>query len=461
MKSREAKQVKRTKKAGLVLLVMMLIAVFAAACGNNNAANGNNEQSSVNATNEESNGNGEKEPNKEPVKLKFFTGKVETVDFMNDLIAKFNEQNPGIIVEQEYQKEASNVIKVKFASGDVPDITTVSEQDYIDQGKYLDLSGEAFWSRVLPSIKELSTDIKTGKQFRVATNVTTAGIFYNKKIFAELGLKEALTWAEFKSNLETIKAKKPDVVPMFLAGKESWTLNHLIEFMAHGVVKQQLGVYESKKALINNDTAKLQFDAPGGSMETFAARLLELQEAGLVNEDAVTATYDNQKEAFVSGKTALISQGIWVLGDLLKLNPAIEGDIGFSPFPPIIDGMKPTVISADDSRYAITSDSKHPEEAKKFLEFLFQPENLKAYSEFVKTAPAFTDVTADWGPLKDQVAAALQTGVNIAFSDVPSGFSGDDAGRMVQELLVGKYTSAEFAKTYRETWDKAWNATNK
>ncbi|KRE58008.1 ABC transporter substrate-binding protein [Paenibacillus sp. Soil750] len=396
---------------------------------------------------------------KEVVTLKFLTGKVETVDLVNQMIAKFQTENPGIKVEQEYQKDASNVIKIKFASGDVPDITTVVSQDYIDQGKYLDLSNAAFWSRVLPAVKDLNTDIKTGKQFSAAATVTMGGIFYNKQIFSELGLKEALTWADFKTNLKTIKEKKKGVVPMFLPGKEAWSMGHLIEFMAHGIIKQQYGVYESRKAFINNDGAKLAFDAPGGSMETFAARIMELKNEGLINADALTATYDNEKEDFVAGKAAMFSQGMWVLGDLLKINPDFAKNIGFSPFPALQDGGKPVVLSAEDSKYAITSASKHPEEAKKFLDFLFKAENLKLYSEAIKSPSAFTDVKADWGPLQDQATQALKTGVNIAFTDTPSGFSGDDVGRMVQELIAGKYkTPADFAKTYKETWDKGWKA---
>lgn len=448
-----------------VLLIVVLVA--ATACSSNNGNNDASPSASVPANSDkpspsESAQPAESEKPKENVRLKFFTGKVETVDLMNELIAKFEAENPHIKVEQEYQKDASSIIKVKFASGDVPDITTVYAQDYVDQGKYLDLSGEAFWSRVLPAIKELNTDIKTGKQFRVATNVTMAGIFYNKQIFEELGIKEAKTWAEFKSNLQTIKDKKPDVTPMFLAGKDSWTLGHLIEFMAHGVIKQKYGVADARKAFINNESDKLQFDAAGGGIEAFAGRLLELKEAGLINKDALTATYDNQKEAFVTGKSALFSQGMWVLGDLINLNPDMVGNIGFSPFPAIVDGTQPVTLSAEDSVYAITSESKHPEEAKQFLEFLFRPENLKTYSEFLKSPPAFTDVSADWGPLKDQAAAALKGGANIAFTDTPSGFSGDDAGRMVQELLAGKYSSpGDFASKYKEAWDKAWSATNK
>jgi raffinose/stachyose/melibiose transport system substrate-binding protein len=324
------------------------------------------------------------------------------------------------------------------------------------------LSGESYWSRILPSIKELCTDVKTGKQFKVATNVTMAGIFYNKKIFAELNLKEAQTWSDFAANLQAVKDKKPGVTPMFIAGKESWTLGHLIEFLAHGVIKQQLGVNPSRLAFINNDSAKLAFDAPGGSMDTFAGRILELKKNGLINKDALTATYDNQKQDFASGKAAVISQGMWVLGDLLKLNPNLKDDIGFSPFPAIKDGTKPVVLSAEDSVYAITAESKHPAEAKKFLEFLFKPENLKTYSEFLKSPPAFKDVNADWGPIKEQATAALGNAVNIPFTDTPAGFSGDDAGRMVQDLLAGKYkASLDFAKAYKTSWDKAWNATNK
>lgn len=444
-----------------IVFICMFIAVgVLAGCSNQNTTNENQE----NATNSNENSNESPKVTKEPqeeVKLKFFTGKVETVDLIDQIIADFEKENPNIEVEQEYQKDASNVIKVKFASGDAPDITTVITQDYIDQGKYVDLSNEAFWDRILPSIKELNTDIKTGKQYSVATNVTMAGIFYNKEIFNELGLEEALTWDHFKSNLQTIKNEKPDVAPMFLPGKEGWSMGHLIEFLAHGVIKQKYGISDSRKAFINNDQDKLAFAAPGGSMETFAQRLLELKDDGLINEDALTATYDNQKEALATGKAAVISQGMWVMGDLLKINPDVKNFIGFSPFPAIKDGTKPVVLSAEDSKYAITSDSEHPEEAKKFLEFLFKPENVKAYSEAIKNPPAFIDVDADWGPLKDETKAALATGVNIQFTEGPSGFSGDDAGRMVQEILVKKYdTPSDFAKEYKAVWDRAWNATH-
>jgi raffinose/stachyose/melibiose transport system substrate-binding protein len=281
-------------------------------------------------------------------------------------------------------------------------------------------------------------------------------------LFAQLGLKPALDWSGFVANLQAIKKANPDVTPLFLAGKDSWTLGHLIEFLAHGIIKQQLGITGSRQAFIYNQSDKLRLGAADGPIAAFAADLLDLQSKGLINPDAVTATYDNQKEALASGKAGMISQGMWVFGDLLKLNPSVKDTVGFSPFPAITGSTKPVTLSAEDSAYAVTSGSKHQAEALAFLNYLFQADNQKAYSELLKEPSAFTDVNADWGPLKDQVAAALKQGVNIPFTDTPAGFSGDDAGRMVQELLSGKYASAQdFAKAYQDTWDKAWNASQK
>jgi raffinose/stachyose/melibiose transport system substrate-binding protein len=395
-------------------------------------------------------------------RVKFFNGKVEAVEWLDSAIARFNAENPGIVVEQEFQKDASTAIKVKLASGDAPDITTVYGQDYADQGVYLDLSKDPAWARLNPAVREMCTDVKTGKQFRIATNLTMAGLYYNKKVFADLGLKEAYTWADFKANLKKVKDGKPGVTPLFIAGKESWTLGHLIEFMPHGIVKQNLGTMGAKLAFLANDDAKLRFGAAGGPMDSFASRVLELVREGLVNKDALTATYDDQLSAFASGKAAMISQGMWALGGILERNPGFK-DIGFSPYPSIAAGAKAVILSAEDSGYCVLSAGKNKEAALKFLAFLFRADNQKAYCELMKSPSAFKDVNADWGPLKDEVSKALKNGVNIGFTnEAPAGFSGDDAGRLVQGLFSGQFkTSMEFAKAYKDSWDKAYKASNK
>ena len=391
------------------------------------------------------------------VDLAFFTGKVETVDLLDEIIADFNAQSGGITVEQEYQNDASNIIKIKFASGEAPDIMTTYEQEYVDQGKYLDLSDmDEIWNRLIPSMKESCTDINSGKQYRICTNMTMAGFFYNKEIFAKLGIEPATTWEGFVANLEKIKTEMPDVDPWFIFGSEAWHLGHLIEFIPHGYIKAKYGATAAKTAMLNNDKSILNFGDPNGAMATFAAGLLELQEKGLINEDVLTATNDNCVDAFVSGKAAMFSNGMWALSSVLAKDPEMADKIGFAPYPAMMEDGTPMVLVAEDSGYSISADTEHVEEAKAFLTYLFSADNQKKYAESLGSPSAFMDVDAKWAPdsIVEGVNNAVSSAANIGFTnEKPAGFSGDDAGRMVQDLLAGKYTAEEFAKAYEAAWD--------
>ncbi|MEA4998246.1 MAG: extracellular solute-binding protein [Candidatus Limiplasma sp.] len=393
-------------------------------------------------------------------KVSFFTGKIETIDLLNEIIDGFNAANPGIVVEQEYQNDASSIIKVKFASGEVPDVMTTYEQEFVDQGKYLNLGDmNAWWDRLIPSMRESCTDLKTGNQYRVCTNVTMAGFFYNKEIYAQLGLTPAVTWDAFVANLTAIKQAMPDVTPWFIFGKEAWHLGHLIEFIPHGYLKQSLGTLACKTAMLDNDSAKLNFGAPDGAMAVFAQNLLDLQANGLINADVLTATSDNCVEAFVTGKAAMFSNGMWALSGILEANPDMADKIGFAPYPAYMPDSKPVVLSAEDSGYAISATSANVDEAKAFLTYLFSAENQKKYSEALGSPSAFTDVDAAWAPeaFAAEVKAVLDSAVNIGFTnEKPAGFSGDDAGRMVQDLLAGTYDAKSFALAYEKAWNEGF-----
>ena len=289
--------------------------------------------------------------------------------------------------------------------------------------------------------------------------MTMAGFFYNKEIFNELGLTPATTWDEFVQNLTVIHEKKPDVDPWFIFGKEAWHLGHLIEFIPHGYLKQSLGALECKTAMLNNDSAKLNFGAADGCMAVFAQNLLDLQAKGLINEDVLTATSDNCVEAFVTGKAAMFSNGMWALSGILEANPDMADKIGFAPYPAYMPDSQPVVLCAEDSGYSISATTKNDDAAKAFLSYLFSAENQKKYAEALGSPSAFTDVDAEWAPkaFAEEVNAALSSAVNIGFTnEKPAGFSGDDAGRMVQDLLAGTYDAQSFAQAYEKAWNEGF-----
>ena len=444
---------KKNKMAALALVSVMLCGSLAG-CGNtgNVGKTGNTGEAPESATTK----------NAEKVNMKLFTGKIETIDVMNEIIGDFNKSQDRITVEQEYQKDASNIIKIKFASNEVPDIMTTYEQGFVDEGKYMDLSDQKeWWDRMTPEMKEACTDVGQGKAFRVCTNMTMAGFFYNKNIFNDLGIQEFPSkWDDFEKVLEDIKAKKPDVVPWFIFGSEAWHLGHLIEFIPHGYIKSTLGTLDAKKAMLDNDQSKLRFADSDGPMAVFGDKMKELQDRELINKDVLTATNDNCVQDFVSGKTAMFSNGMWAISSILDANPDMENQIGFAPYPAYMPDSSPVVLSAEDSGYSISATTEHKEECIEFLNFLFQPENQKKYCEAAKAPSAFQDVTAEWAPktISDEVAAALKNAVNIGYTnEKPAGFSGDDAGRLLQNLFAGQYTPDEFAKAYAQAWNDGFD----
>ena len=443
------------RKIAAMTMVVAMISGTLAGCGgatsskDSSSADSNIANTASTAENTETSG--------KKVNLKFFTGKIETVDVMNEIIDDFNASQDLIVVDQEYQKDASNVIKIKFASKEVPDIMTTYEQGYVDEGKYMDISDlNEFWDRMSPDMKTACTDVNSGKVYRICTNMTTAGFFYNKDILSKAGYTEFPTeWTDFETMLETIKEKEPDVTPWFIFGSEAWHLGHLIEFIPHGYIKSTLGAVEAKKAFLANDQDKLRFAAADGPMAVFAEDMLDLQNKGLINSDVLTATNDNCVQDFVNGKAAMFSNGMWALSGLLEANPDMADKIGFAPYPAYMPNSKPVVLSAEDSGYCISATTEHKKECIEFLNFLFKPENQKKYSEVAKAPSAFNDVDAEWAPenIVKEVDDALKNAVNIGFTnEKPAGFSGDDAGRMVQELLAGQYTPTEFAEAYEKAW---------
>lgn len=445
---------KLRKFAAMTMAVAMLGGTLAG-CG---GAASSTASSSADSTPAESTSTAEStETSGEKVNIKLFTGKIETIDVMNEIIDDFNASQDHIVVEQEYQKDASNVIKIKFASNEVPDIMTTYEQGFVDEGKYMDISDlNEFWDRMSPDMKAACTDVSSGNVYRICTNMTMAGFFYNKDILSEAGYTEFPTeWADFETMLETIKEKEPDVTPWFIFGSEAWHLGHLIEFLPHGYIKSTLGAVDAKKAFLANDQDKLQFAAADGPMAVFGEDLVDLQNKGLINADVLTATNDNCVQDFANGKAAMFSNGMWALSSVLEANPDMADKIGFAPYPAYMPNSKPVVLSAEDSGYCISATTEHKEECIEFLNFLFSPENQKKYSEVAKAPSAFTDVDAEWAPenVVKEVNAALKIAANIGFTnEKPAGFSGDDAGRMVQELLAGQYTPTEFAEAYEKAW---------
>lgn len=394
----------------------------------------------------------------EKVTLTFFNGNVEMYDWYEEAVERFNSEHDNITVVHEYAKEGTEALRIKFASGDAPDLTNVGTQAMIDDGRFADLTDAEWWSRISSDTKNIAMDMKSGKNYYIPTNTMYTAVIYNKDIFDELGLKQADTWTEFEENLRAIKAAYPDIDPLYFGTKDAWTVGMLFGYIPGAEQRQLVGEQAYNLACMEGDMSVLKFGEADGAYAKYAQGLLNLQAENLLNSNALTATYSDTINAIATGDAAMIFQGMFTISDILKANPDAVNTLGVMAFPVMSDAVKPAMNQSLDSTYYITSETENYDACVTFLDWLFEAENLADYSAKRGAPSVFTDVEVDLNPIFLSAVDAAKNCAVIGGTIEPVGFGGDQTGLLVQELLAGKYTAAELAAEYEKQWKTAFDA---
>lgn len=221
----------------------------------------------------------------------------EMVGIFDDFIAMIRVKYPNVIIEQELQKESST-LQVKYASGDDPDIVIGPQtQQYIELGKYKDLSKMPGIERLDKLCYDIVYDQKLGGIFKVPLCNRSGGLFYNKEIIEKLGLDAPKTWDEWVEDMKTIKAAMPEVVPYYM-----YNSAHPVAYVGFGTQMEEVGAVNLQWALNRNDSEILQFDKPGGYLETYAQRVVNLLNDGLIDAELAISGNDDILRFFDWGR---------------------------------------------------------------------------------------------------------------------------------------------------------------
>jgi raffinose/stachyose/melibiose transport system substrate-binding protein len=170
---------------------------------------------------------GDKEtPDGKTVTIEFYQQKVEAIQIVDELIARFEAQNPGIKVKQTNlpNSETRNVLLMRIAANDVPDILSAYPnapefREFVKEGYLYDLSGQDFLKNVNPSV--LAPIKQGGKDYSLPISLNTIGVHYNEALFAKYGLSVPTTYEQFIALCEVLQSK--GVQPLAFSDKDSWT----------------------------------------------------------------------------------------------------------------------------------------------------------------------------------------------------------------------------------------------
>lgn len=345
------------------------------------------------------------------------------------------------------------LMQTKLATGEVPDIIKhnipTNNTELNANNTMVDLSNEPWAARLVNP--NLLKDPQSGKIFALPIESSSffGGIYYNKKVFKELGIseKQPETWEDFLNVLRKIKKSGKGIIPVASSEKDSWTTQVFTTLGFPVAVAKKPEVWN--KLLTN----KLKWsDVPEFKM--ILDRYNMIFKEGLVNADNLSFTYDMAKEAVATGKAAMMMNGEWVVADMMAKWPGVE--IGYWNIP-FTDSHDIIATGSYVGGFFVPKKG-NAQEAVKFLNIWSQPKYQNMYFAAHPGFPGLNGVDGGTVPacVQQVVDTYIRTGkyvyemnamVNVASPILP------ELWKYYVEMSAGIKTPAEVLKA----WDTLYS----
>ena len=364
---------------------------------------------------------------------------------LQNVVKKFEKENPDIDIKENYPAgDYESMLRVKMAANDMPDLFDTHGWAILRYGEYVEDLKDMNWVNDLdPALDQILKD-ETGKVYAYPLNQAKDGITYNATLLEEYGITPPSTFDEFMTALETVGKKgKGEVTPLWFAGSDKSAFGQYFDQFSTPLLVT--GEKNYKKELLDGT-----FD---WSNYTFLAdKLKEMQDKKLLNEDVLTAQNHQMVDLMAQNKIAFIIGGGMLGPSVEELNGDVK--LGIIPMPVIEEGDDPSWIGGERHTLALWKDSKVKEEAKKFLEYISQPEIVKEIAEGTSLPAGLTN-TESKNYYSDYYEKYKDILVEPYFDRVylPSGMW-DPMGATGQELLAGSMTPEEVSKKLSEEYKR-------
>jgi raffinose/stachyose/melibiose transport system substrate-binding protein len=346
-------------------------------------------------------------------------------------------------------------IQTRVATGDLPDLAfwqpTASMLTAINApSKLQSLEGAPWIDELEPALRDITGILDGTRYAALITSPAVIGVYYNKKVFAEHGVTAPP--ANFAEMVDLgRKLKGEGVTPFYEMGGDRWATQWAVQLQLADAAKD--GFWEKLNEGQESFESPVMLDA----IRTYQGMVNE----GLYNPDLVTATFEDQGDALMSGKAAMVFQVNSFFGQLqAKADTAELNDtIGFFPISP--SGHVGTVIP-DQSNALVafrTGDATREAAARQLLSFWMG----KGYADFV----------ADRQTVSLKSGVDSPAGVPQALLDVHASLP-DSVGSMqalavanpdlyinLADMLAGEMTPEEVASTTQDQFEQLAKAAGK
>jgi raffinose/stachyose/melibiose transport system substrate-binding protein len=366
------------------------------------------------------------------------------------------EINPNFTMELEVipGDAVQRQVKIYMSSNALPELfvyyTGRPMHELIDAGVNVNIEEEftrlGIYDSIEPGAASLLKTLEGNRNglFELPLGMNLEGFWYNKKMFADAGIKIPVTWDDLMAACDALL--KTGVTPIGVGGKQQWPITRLI----NAYVMRYIGPNAMQLA----SEGKLSFTDP--RFEQAAKAIQNMAAKNYFGNGYTTLDNGGAEDMLLTGKCALIYDGSWFTAKLNdpELNHLGEG-IGFFNIPLVSGGPgKASEYSTNCGSTISLAASKYDEVVADWCKYVFPRIGDKAMADFgtlkgytVKAypdeLPYYTELVAD--EFKKVGASSL---FFEAFMDDETTVVAKDNS---QALCLGVMTSEEFCQSLEDS----------
>ena len=373
---------------------------------------------------------------------------------ISDLIAKFNELYPNIMVETEgitdYQEDAL----LRLSAGDWGDEMFIPAVDKAELSTYFIPFG---------TVEEMSEYVNFADEwmydnmcYGIGFMGNAQGILYNKKVFADAGITELpKTPDEFIAALQAIK-DNTDAIPLYTNYAAGWTMGGQWDAFL-GAITTSDETWLNQKFVHTAEPFKDNGDGTGAY--ALYKILYDAVEKGLIEDDYTTTDWEGCKPMINNGEIGCMVLGSWAVAQM-KAAGDHPDDIGYMPFP-ITVGGKQYATAGPDYSYAINANASEENQAAAmvFVKWMVEESGwceIEGGYPISKTAPTSfvfegVEVVRNIPALEgeEDFLNEMNAESELSFN------AGGDA--KVQRIVEAAFTGVETFDDIMADWTQVWN----
>ncbi|MBM7580145.1 extracellular solute-binding protein [Jeotgalibacillus terrae] len=371
----------------------------------------------------------------------------------SDIIAEYEEANPGVTIETEVleNEQYKNKIKVLSSSNDLPDVGVTWAAGYLQpfvEGELFapldDVLDDGLQDQFVAGTTEAyAIDDQT---YGLPLELNIAPIYYNKAIFEEHGIEVPETYEEFKQVVEDLESA--GVAPIALGNKDRWTGSLWYMYLA-----DRFGGPEVLTQAINREGS---FEDP--ALEQAAEEIQWLVDANAFNKGFNGLSNDEGKSEFMNGNAAMYLMGTWELPNYTTnedVPQEFRDNIGFFKFPEVEGGAGDidSWVGGPGVGLFVSENSEVKDEAKEFVKFFVEKWGERSVTDAgVIPATVVNTESVDLPEMYIDVLDELGNSSNLTlFADVQmSAGVAETHLNLIQSLYGNEVTPADFVKQHEE-----------